>query len=153
VRAVGDRLGPILVQLPDERRRDERFLQLLLDLLDPELSYAVELREASWRVPSVEQLIASRGRASRGVVARPQRRAADRLALRGFGRATGGETPLRYLRLREPPYDDEALRSLAASAGEAATHAIDVYCFFKHEDEPRGARYAARLLALAVAAP
>src|SRR5205807_10155895 len=48
VRALGERLGPILIQFPPTRPRDEGTLRLLLDSLDPELSYAFEFRHESW---------------------------------------------------------------------------------------------------------
>jgi uncharacterized protein YecE (DUF72 family) len=48
VRALGDRLGPVLVQFPPTRPRDDGFLQLLRDSLDPELEYAFEFRHESW---------------------------------------------------------------------------------------------------------
>jgi uncharacterized protein YecE (DUF72 family) len=43
-----DRLGPVLVQLPDDRPRDEGMLRLLLDSLPPELQVAVEPQHPSW---------------------------------------------------------------------------------------------------------
>lgn len=59
-----------------------------------------------------------------------------------------GDAPLRYLRLREPPYDDEALEALAARVAPLVARGLDIYCFFRHEDEPRGALSAERLLTL-----
>jgi hypothetical protein len=47
--------------------------------------------------------------------------------------------PFRYVRLREPPYDDEQLRELAASLRDPA------YVYFRHEDEPTAPAYADRL--------
>jgi len=50
--------------------------------------------------------------------------------------------PFRYLRLREPPYDDAALAELATRI-----RSIDepVYVYFRHEDEPTAPAYAQRL--------
>jgi uncharacterized protein YecE (DUF72 family) len=50
--------------------------------------------------------------------------------------------PFRYIRLREPPYTDDALRGLAASLRAPA------YVYFRHEDEPTAPAYAARLVEL-----
>jgi uncharacterized protein YecE (DUF72 family) len=50
--------------------------------------------------------------------------------------------PYRYIRLREPPYSDEDLRTLAAGLAGPA------YVFFRHEDAPTAPAYAARLLEL-----
>ena len=54
----------------------------------------------------------------------------------------------RYLRLREPPYDDAALEEWADRIRPLLAGGIDVYCYFKHEDEPEAPRAAERLLAL-----
>ena len=48
VRLFGERLGPILVQFPPTRTRDDGLLRLYLDSLDPELRYAFEFRHESW---------------------------------------------------------------------------------------------------------
>jgi uncharacterized protein YecE (DUF72 family) len=50
--------------------------------------------------------------------------------------------PFRYVRLRKPPYSDDDLRELAATLQPPA------YVYFRHEDEPTGPAYAARLRAL-----
>jgi uncharacterized protein YecE (DUF72 family) len=59
-----------------------------------------------------------------------------------------GDAPFRYLRLREPPYEEDALQALAGQLRPLLDGGVDVYCYFKHEDDPRGARYAERLLEL-----
>src|SRR5256884_3516349 len=46
VRVLGDRLGPVLLVL--ERKRDDGFLMLLRDSLDPELEVAFDFRHESW---------------------------------------------------------------------------------------------------------
>jgi len=129
VASLGGRLGPILVQLPDERPRDEGFLSLLLDSLDPALTYAVELRNETWEAADVYDVIEASGVARVG--------------------ALDGAAPFRYLRLREPPYTGDALRALVARVAPELDTGRDVYCFFKHEDDPRGAEYGVRLLELA----
>ena len=133
IRALGDRLGPILVQLPDERPRDEGFLRLLLDSLDPGPHYAVELRDETWQTESVAAIISEAGAALVGDLE--------------------GPAPFRYLRLREPPYGDSDLRDLVARLAPQLDLGLDVFCFFKHEEDPRGAHYATRLLELAGRAP
>ena len=47
--------------------------------------------------------------------------------------------PFRYLRLREPPYTDDDLRTFAASVRDPA------YIYVRHEDEPTAPPVAARL--------
>jgi uncharacterized protein YecE (DUF72 family) len=125
VRALGEKLGPVLVQLAPTRPRDDGFLRLVLDSLDPALAYAFELRHESW---DVDETLFERGIARVGVLER--------------GPA------FRYLRLREPPYDEEALAALAERLRPVLAGGVDVYAYFKHEDEPTAPAYAAQLLEL-----
>ena len=124
-RLLGDRLGPIRIAL--DRPRDEGFLQLLLDSLDPELRYAFELRHPSWE-DSANELLTERA------IAR-----VDELE-DGPG--------FRYLRLREPPYDESQLEAWANRIRPLLAKELEVYCFFRHEDEPTAPAYATRLLEL-----
>jgi hypothetical protein len=55
--------------------------------------------------------------------------------------------PFRYIRMREPPYDDELLEVLAEELRPPA------YVYFRHEDEPTAPAYAARLAELIAARP
>ncbi len=72
----------------------------------------------------------------------------DRLDEAGVVRAGALEAaaPFRYLRFRDPPYDDEALDGLAAEIRPLLERGIDVYGYFRHEDEPTAPVYAAGLL-------
>lgn len=117
---LGERLGPILCQLPPTRPRDDGFLRLLRDSLDPGLEVAFEFRHDSWAEADVPVRVNS----------------------------LDGEGPYRYLRLREPPYDDAALEALADRLRPLLEDGVRVYCYFKHEDEPTGPAYAARLAQL-----
>jgi uncharacterized protein YecE (DUF72 family) len=63
--------------------------------------------------------------------------------------ADEGEASFRYLRLREPPYDESRLAEIAGRIRPRLAAGIDVYCYFRHEDEPTAPAYAERLLALA----
>ena len=73
------------------------------------------------------------------------------LAAHGMVRANAleGDAPFRYLRLREPPYDDAGLKAWAERLEPLLATGVHVYCYFKHEDEPTAPGYAERLLALA----
>jgi uncharacterized protein YecE (DUF72 family) len=122
VQALGDRLGPVLVQLPPTRPRDDGLLRLFLDSLDPSLRYAFEFRHESWAGVDLE------GHALVG--------------------SLDGDASFRYLRLREPPYDEAGLTAWAARIRPALASGVDVYAYFKHEDEPTAPAYAKRLLAL-----
>ena len=53
-----------------------------------------------------------------------------------------GAEPFRYLRLRDPPYTDDDLRTLAATVRDPA------YVYVRHEDEPTAPATAERLRGL-----
>jgi uncharacterized protein YecE (DUF72 family) len=126
VRGLGDRLGPIRIKVP--QARDDGFLLLLLGSLDPELSFALDFRHDSWEAPEISAQLDEHG------IAR-----VDSLS---------GTARFRYLRLREPPYDEAALSSWADRVRTLLESGTEVYAYFKHEDEPAGPRYAERLLEL-----
>jgi uncharacterized protein YecE (DUF72 family) len=118
VRLLGEKLGPVLVVL--DRPRDDGFLMLLLGSLDPELEYAFDFRHESWAGADVPVRVNS----------------------------LEGAAPFRYLRLREPPYDEAALAAWAERLRPLLNDGLRVYCYFKHEDEPTAPLYADRLLEL-----
>jgi uncharacterized protein YecE (DUF72 family) len=124
--AFGDRLGPIRVQIV--RRRDDEFLRRLLRSLDPGLRWALDLEHESWADAGVEGLLRDAG-----------------VALVG---SLESDLPFRYVRLREPPYDEAALAGRADRIRPVIESGADVFCYFRHEDDPRGALYARRLLDL-----
>jgi uncharacterized protein YecE (DUF72 family) len=119
-RRMGDRLGPLRFKVP--QARDDGFLRLLLDSLDPEVPVALDFRHESWDDPEVD------ARLDQGGVARAG--------------AWEGAAAFRYIRLREPPYDEEALAALAAAIRPLLAAGVDVYAFFRHEDEPTAPFYA-----------
>lgn len=121
VRVLGDRLGPVRVQLKSER--DEGMLELLLGSLDPGLRLAFDLPHESWN--GVEPQLAEAGAVR-----------VDDL---------DHDAPFRYVRFRDPPYSDEELQDWAARLRAVKE---PVYAYFRHEDEPTAPRYAERLIEL-----
>jgi uncharacterized protein YecE (DUF72 family) len=118
VRRLGDRLGPVRVVV--ESPRDDGLLPLLLGSTD--LRIALDLRDESWD----------------GIEVAPAVRVNDWEA----------DAPFRYLRFREPPHSDQELAELAARIEPLLTGGVDVFAYFRHEDEPTAPAYAARLLGL-----
>ena len=59
-----------------------------------------------------------------------------------------GAAPFRYIRFRDPPYEDVELEESAARLRPLIADGVELYCYFRHEDEPTAARYAARLIEL-----
>jgi uncharacterized protein YecE (DUF72 family) len=120
VRRLGDRLGPVRMVVGSTR--DEGFLQLALGSVDPSLQIAFDFRHDSWEALET---------------ALPEN--AVRVNV------LEAAAPFRYLRLREPPYDDAALAEWADRIRTLLADGIEVYCYFRHEDEPSAPRYAERL--------
>jgi uncharacterized protein YecE (DUF72 family) len=126
MRSLGDRLGPVLVRFDERRERDDDFVRALLAAFDDDLWLAFDFRHPSW--DGVEELL-------------------DRRAVRVNQMDT--DAPFRYLRFREPPYDDDALRAWADRLRPLVDDGVTVLCYFRHEDEPTAPAYAERLLELA----
>jgi uncharacterized protein YecE (DUF72 family) len=98
-------------------------LELMLGSLDPSLRYAFEFRHESWA--GVEERLDEAGVA--------------------LVNALEGAAPFRYLRLREPPYGEGALQAWADRLRPLLDDGIELFVYFKHEDEPTAPAYAARL--------
>jgi len=121
VRLLGERLGPI--RLLVTQARDEGFLTLALGSLGADLRIAFDFRHASWEgIELPENAV----------------RVNEREA----------PAPFRYLRFRDPPYSDEDLAGFAEEIRPLLAAGIEVYAYFRHEDEPTAPAYAERLLEL-----
>jgi uncharacterized protein YecE (DUF72 family) len=120
---LGERLGPIRVLVA--AARDEGLLTLVLGSFDESVQLAFDFRHESWD----------------GIEADLPPNAAR------VGSLEGGAA-FRYLRLREPPYDDAALADWAERLRPLLAEGVRVYCYFKHEDEPTAPVYAERLIQL-----
>lgn len=118
VRALGERLA--CVRLVVESPRDDGLVELLLGSADRAIRWALDLRDPSWD----------------GVEAH--------LGAAGAVRVGDLETPSewRYVRFRDPPYDDTALERIAATVSPALSRGEEVLAFFRHEHEPTAPAYA-----------
>jgi uncharacterized protein YecE (DUF72 family) len=119
VRALGPRLGPLLVQIPPNFSRDDERLSAFLDLVDG-ARVALEVRNASWLVPEVFGLLEKRGVA---MVTSETDEEPDPQLVR--------TAPWGYLRLRKTSYTPS---ELAAWSKKIAGQKWDeAFVFFKHE--------------------
>lgn len=121
VLALGDRLGPIRVQLISAR--DEGMIELILGSVDPKLRLAFDLAHETW--DGIE----------------PRLTEAGAVRVNDLDHAA----PFRYIRLRDPPYEDDDIREWAERLRGVD---VPVFAYFRHEDEPTAPRYAERLLEL-----
>ena len=118
---LGDRLGPIRVVVISTR--DEGLLTLILGTFGPERRYAFDFRHESWDGIDLPENAVRVG-------------------------ALEAEAPFRYLRFRDPPYDEQALTDHAREIGPLLADGVEVYAYYRHEQEPTAPRYAERLLEL-----
>ena len=136
---LGDRLGPVLYQLPPNMKKDLPRLADFLALLPTGARTAFEFRHPSWFSDDVYDALRARNAAL--CVAESEDLEVPLVPTADFG----------YLRLRREDYAAGELtawaeRIVAQPWGEA-------YAFFKHEDPGKGPRFAAALGALVEARP
>ena len=117
VRFLGERLGPVRIVI--QQVRDDELLARLIAALDPEIDWALDFRHDSWAGIETGAAIAVN--------------------------ALEGDAPFRYLRFREPPYDESELEALAERIRPVLAAGVDVFAYFKHENEPAAPAYALRL--------
>jgi uncharacterized protein YecE (DUF72 family) len=135
---LGERLGPLLFQLPPNLKKDVERLREFLKVLPARAPAALEFRHSSWFDEEVFGLMRER-----------------RIAL-CIAEAEGDlETPFvstgefGYIRLRRPEYGDAELKAWVERVKGAGWR--EAFVFFKHEDEGTGPRFAKRFLELAEA--
>lgn len=136
---LGEKLGPLLFQLPPNMKKDLGRLEAFLAQIPPNMRIAFEYRHESWFADDVYDALRAKG------------------ASLCIADTDEGDTPLvstapwGYLRLRRVAYDDtdfagwhEKIRAQGWS---------EAYVFFKHEDEGKGPAFARRFLELGGTAP
>jgi len=121
VRALGDRLGPLLFQLPPNLKKNTDRLQALLTLLPREVPATLEFRHASWFDDEVFGLLREHGVS---LCISDQGEGEDATPFEAT--ASHG-----YLRLRRDGYSDEELTAIAERI--RAQPWTEVYAYFKHE--------------------
>ncbi|HET7437203.1 MAG TPA: DUF72 domain-containing protein [Thermoanaerobaculia bacterium] len=135
---LGDKLGPLLFQLPPYLKKDVTRLRELLAMTPPGRQVCLEFRHDSWMD---EEVFAALREHDAALCAADTDETPDPEKI-FVPTASWG-----YLRLRRFEYTDEALAAwrqrIAAQSWSAA------YVFFKHEDEGKGPAFAKRFLALA----
>jgi uncharacterized protein YecE (DUF72 family) len=134
-RVLGDKLGPLLFQLPPNFRADVPRLVAFLKRVPRDVRVAFEFRHPSWFCD--ETYAALRAHRAALCCADTDEQAAPLLATARFG----------YVRLRRARYGHAALAKWAREL--RARRWRDAYVFFKHEDEGTGPRFAAKLEQLA----
>jgi uncharacterized protein YecE (DUF72 family) len=134
--ALGEKLGPFLVQLPPWLKRDLDRLDGFLEALPDGMRVALEVRSSSWLDEEVYARLRDRG-----------------VALVVSDTDEGDEPPVLttapfgYARLRRTTYRDEDLEAWLGRFRAASWE--DLWIYFKHEEEGTGPELARRFLEIA----
>jgi uncharacterized protein YecE (DUF72 family) len=135
-RTLGDKLGPLLFQLPPNFPCDLSRIADLLALLPAGLACAFEFRHASWFADEVYERLRARNAAL--CIADTEAGTTPLVPTADFG----------YLRLRDEGYDDADHRRWADTISSLGQGWRDAYVFFKHEESGTGPAFARRLAGL-----
>lgn len=128
------RLGPVLFQFAPTFKCDLARLDGYLPLLPKDLRFAFEFRHVSWLTDEVCERLAARNMAL--CLAESDRLEVPKVFTADFV----------YFRLRKGDYTDEGRKAIAENVGSILGAGRDVYIYFKHEEDPRGAIWAEDLL-------
>ena len=128
------RLGPILLQLPPNLKRDDDRLAHFLSSLSPSHRWAMEFRHDSWHDSAVEDLL-RRSRVAWAAVETDDHHAEHR-----------DTADFVYARLRRSQYKDGDLEKWGEYLIEMRKNGKDCYVYCKHEDEGSPWVWADRLL-------
>jgi uncharacterized protein YecE (DUF72 family) len=134
---LGDRLGPLLFQLPPNFKKDVPRLREFFTCIPLERRLAFEFRHESWFDNETFELLRQRNVS---------------LCIAEADEEEGVAVPFEptadwgYLRLRRADYTDADLKQWADRIRK--TNWKDAFIFFKHEDEGKGPQMANRFLEL-----
>jgi len=136
-RPLGKRLGPILFQTPPWVKRDDDRLAMFLAALPRDLRSALEVRDPSWYVPEVYDLLTA---ANVALVHAEGEKAPSPVE------TLGATADFAYARLRERSgYPDDAVDAWAQRLNAILDSGKDVYAYFRHDDDGSNALSAERL--------
>ena len=135
IAGLGDRLGPVLFQLPPNFKKDADVLGSFLREL-PAIRAAFEFRHESWLDEEIFGLLRERKVAL--CLADTEKQAAPTAVTADYG----------YLRLRREDYTNDDVARWAEFVREKDSDWQDAFIYFKHEDAGIGPKLAAQIIDL-----
>ena len=135
-RGLGERLGPVLFQLPPSLKKDLPLLRDFLALLPPGARASFQFRHRSWMDDEVFQLL------RRNDAALCIADVEDEVETPAVATATWG-----YLRLRRQEYGEAELKRWAELVARQKWQ--DAFIFFKHEESAQGPLLAQKFMEVA----
>ncbi|HLW60282.1 MAG TPA: DUF72 domain-containing protein [bacterium] len=140
VTELGDRLGPVLFQLPPSFRQDLPLLESFLATLRPLPYVAIEFRHATWHADATYDLL-RRHRVAL-CIAEDEASCEPLVHTASFG----------YYRLHRMQYTPVQLEGWAEHL-RAAAELRPIFCYFTHETGPEAVAYARALMNLVSPGP
>jgi uncharacterized protein YecE (DUF72 family) len=132
--AQAGKLGPLLFQLPPNLKADSELLEEFLATLPGGAASAFEFRHASWFDDGILDLLKKHNRAL--CVAETEERVTPDVITADFC----------YYRYRKPTYTPDERSTMISRIQEHLSAGRNVFAYFKHEETPQGAIYAAEVL-------
>jgi uncharacterized protein YecE (DUF72 family) len=132
--AAAGKLAAVLFQLPPNLKADSELLKGFLAILPRTVPAAFEFRHDSWFADATWDLLKANNVAV--CVAETETRTTPDVVTGEFA----------YYRFRKPTYTGEERRAMLDRIEQHVAAGRNVYAYFKHEDTPEGALYAAELL-------
>ncbi len=135
ISGLGERLGPILFQLPPTFKKDADVLRSFLREL-PSMRAAFEFRHESWFNDEIYELLKSRNIAL--CIADTETIETPKTITANYG----------YLRLRREDYQKIDIERWAAFVGDQKSNWRDAFIYFKHEESGIGPKLARQMMQL-----
>lgn len=133
---LGDRLGPVLFQLPPQLKKDAELLARFTESLPASMRAAFEFRDSSWFDDEVFEILRKRNCSL--CIADTEKLATPAVATADWG----------YLRLRREDYQSADVERWTGAIDEKADTWSEVFIYFKHEESGIGPKLAAQMLTL-----
>ena len=133
---LGPQMAALLFQLPPNFKKDVPLLNEFLSLLPPKTTAAFEFRNPSWLEDDVFDALKARNVAL--CIADSETRETPMVATADYA----------YLRLRDEGYGEADIAQWTESAQRLSATAKDVFVYFKHEDEGKGAAFGLQMINL-----
>jgi uncharacterized protein YecE (DUF72 family) len=133
---LGPQRAALLFQLPPNFKKDLVLFNEFLSLLPPKTTAAFEFRHDSWLDDQVYDALRARNLAL--CIADSEKRETPLVTTASYA----------YLRLRDEGYGDADIAQWTQTARTLGETASDVFVYFKHEDEGKGAAFGQKMMEL-----
>jgi uncharacterized protein YecE (DUF72 family) len=134
LKTLGEKLGPVLFQLPPFLKYDNALLKDFLATVPPDLRSAFEFRHDSWF--NDDTFAALKAKNAALCIAETDELSTPIVVTANFG----------YFRLRKIDYTKTDIKRWAKVVDQHRSQAKDIFIYFKHEETGTGPKFARQLL-------